>query len=246
MSIPAHRSRTRRCCSSTSNSKSEEYEVERVSGELFVSAVIHPLPSDLEESLGESWADLPAELSAKALYSPQHDYPDLFLRFARLVGQNGSQSEDDMLETALGWIQTYGVLGVEGVDPLAYRGKQRAGRRESVAAFAREATKATSVLDAFEAANSGDPERMRDLLRRRLRVALGWSPERMKAMLFAHVADAVNEYLERYCFPRVFNEHLFSSTPTQDISQGWESRSLLGAMYLQMMFYAQEPPAMQS
>src|SRR5215213_2409312 len=120
----------------------KEYEVERVSGELFVSAVVRPLPSDLEEGLDESWEDLPVEFSTKALYSPQHDYPDLFLRFARLVGQNGSQTEDEMLDMALGWIRTYGVLGVEGVDPLAYHGTVRAGRRESVAVFAREARRA--------------------------------------------------------------------------------------------------------
>jgi hypothetical protein len=101
------------------------------------------------------------------------------------------------------------------------------------------------VLEAFEAANSGDSERMRDFFRRHLRVALRWSAEKMRHTLVDNIAATVREYIERDCFPTIYNAHLMSPTPANDYLPGWGFRSLLGAMYLQMRFYVLEPGSLR-
>jgi hypothetical protein len=53
-------------------------------------------------------------------------------------------------------------------------------------------------------------------------------------MLIANVVELVGGYVEPDCYPTLRN--VGGST-----SQGWGFRSLLGAMYLQMMFYILEP-----
>src|SRR5215203_2691354 len=94
-------------------------------------------------------------------YAPLTRYPDLFVRFARLYTGKKALTEDEMLEMALGWARTYGILGVEGIDPSAHYSKRRKGRRENVTTFVREAKTAAFVLAAFEAASSDNPEMVR-------------------------------------------------------------------------------------
>jgi hypothetical protein len=53
-------------------------------------------------------------------------------------------------------------------------------------------------------------------------------------MFTANVVELVGGYVERDCYPML--RYIIGN-----ISQGWGFRSLLGAMYLQMMFYILEP-----
>lgn len=142
---------------------------------------------------------------------------------------------------ALGWARNYGILGVEGIDPPADGGKQRSGRRENVVTFVKEVKRAAYVLDAFVAASSDDPEMMRACLELhwpatpRIQEDLqGLSFEEMKGTLALHVEKRVGQYLEHECYPALHDMGV-------RFSQGWGFRSLLGAMYLQMMFYLLEP-----
>jgi hypothetical protein len=220
-----------------------EYRVERVDGNLFVSAVLRHSPSEFEDVFVEGAEELAAQLSADYYYSPLSDYPDLFLRFARLLDGGEPLDEDDMLETVLKWIKNYGVLGIEGVDREAYRGKSRSGLRESVAAFMEEAMRASLVLNAFEAIISDNSsERMRDFFKSSHTPYLAaLKPEEMESTLSSFVARKVSEYIRRECEPPTLETTLIRATPNQHFSQRWGFKSLLGALYLQMKFYALEP-----
>ena len=211
----------------------ENYEVERVNGELYVSAVISPLPSDRED-IYAGLEDLWVQRSAKTFYVPLYRHPDLFVRFARLSPKSRSRNEDELLEMVLGWVSDYGILGIEGIDVPAYRGKRRGGRKESVAAFAREVRKAAFVLDAFEAVSSDSLDMMRQCAEKHMPAIEAEPPDELRTTLAGNVAEIVGKHVERDCYPNF--RDIFG-----DFSQGWGFRSLLGAMYLQMMFYALEP-----
>lgn len=209
----------------------DDFEIERVDGELYIFAPAEPHPA----------LSVNPDRGAKLLYAPLRRYPDLFVRFARLHPGQKALTEDEMLDITLGWVGTYGMLGVEGIDPPAYRGKRRSGRRENVAIFMKEVKRAAFVLDAFVAISSDDPDTMLDCVVRhwattpRMEADLqALSPVETKLMLTHNIKERVGQYLEQDCYPALHD--LFGS-----LSQGWGFRSLLGAMYLQMMFYVLEP-----
>jgi hypothetical protein len=209
----------------------ENYEVERVNGELFISAVIQPMSSALEETYPE-W--LRAELWVKRYYAPLRDYPDQFVRFARLLARSNPQTEDEKLEMVLRWVHDYGILGVEGIDTVADR-KRRGGCRERVETFVAEAKRAAFVLDAFESANSGDLDKMRHCVQTHwVEEIATWLPDKIKATLEGNVRRIVGEYVKDDCY------RILSDIPG-DFSQYWGFRSQLGAMYLEVMFYILEP-----
>jgi len=218
-----------------------DYKVERLNGNLFVSAVGLPLPSEVDDFWGEDADALLTDPSAGHYYFPLWDYPDLFVRFARLLPTSEPLTEEEMLEIVLGWVKNYGVLGVERVGSPAYYGKQRSRRRESVGAFAREARQAARTLDAFEAIRSDNsPNRMREYYKRHIPWLAASSLREMESMLASYVQMQIDEHISRDCYPR------FELTPgppplSQHFSDAWGFRSLLGAMYLQMRHYTLEP-----
>jgi hypothetical protein len=223
----------------------KDYRVDRVDGDLFVFAVLQHSPSEFEDVFVEGAEEMAAELSTEYVYSPLSDYPDLFLRFARLLDESKPFDEDEMLEIVLKWVKSYGVLGIEGVDPWAYRGLRRSARKESVAAFVEEAKRASQVLNAFEAVISDNSEvRMRDFIESSHTPFLGGaaSPKEMRSTLGSFVVERVNEYIRRECEPpTLLDLPPTPATPNQFFSQMWGCKSLLGALYLQMEFYAWEP-----
>jgi hypothetical protein len=214
----------------------EDLEAERVDGELFIFAPPKPHPGTQDDRVRGDWVE--QDSGFDQFYAPLTRYPDLFVRFARLYPGKNALTEDEMLEMALGWASTYGILGVEGIDPSAYHGKRRSGRRENVTTFIREAKTAAFVLAAFEAANSDNPEMVRKCAEQYWPAALEYIHElpleRSRNMLTANMVELVGGYVEHDCYPTLRN--VFGST-----SQGWGFRSLLGAMYLQMMFFILEP-----
>jgi hypothetical protein len=214
----------------------EDFETERVDGELFIFAPPKHHLGTLDDRVRGDWVE--QDSGFDQFYAPLTRYPDLFVRFARLYPGKEALTEDERLEMALGWARTYGILGVEGIDPLAHHGKRRSGRRENVTTFVREAKTAAFVLAAFEAASSDNPEMVRKCAEQHWPAALEYIHElpleRSRDMLTANVVELVGGYVEHDCYPTLRN--VFGST-----SQGWGFRSLLGAMYLQMMFYILEP-----
>ena len=215
----------------------EDFEIERVDSELFIFAA--PKPDPMMQAENVSKGDfVEVDLGFDRFYAPLMRYPDLFVRFARLCAGRKTLTEDEMLEMALGWARTYGILGVEGIDPSAHYSKRRKGRRENVTTFVREAKTAAFVLAAFEAASSDNPEMVRKGAEQYWPAALEYIHklplDRSRGMLTANVVELVGGYVEHDCYPTLRN--VFGS-----ISQGWGFRSLLGAMYLQMMFYILEP-----
>jgi hypothetical protein len=68
-----------------------------------------------------------------------------------------------------------------------------------------------------------------------------WPPERLRSTLTSFVARRVSEYIKRECEPPTLEMALTPATPNQHFSQMWGFKSLLGALYLQMNFYALEP-----
>jgi hypothetical protein len=221
----------------------EDHRIERVDSNLFLSAVLQHSPSEFEDVWAGGAKELAVELSAKFHYAPLLDYPDLFVQFARLVDESEPLDEDAMLKKVLGWVKRYGVLGIEGVDPMAYRGERRSGLRESVTAFVEEARRASRILDAFEAIISDNSsETMHDFFERSHTPYLASrSPEQMRNTLNSFVTTEVNEYVKRECEPATLAMTLAPATPNQHFSQRHGYRSLLGALYLQMQFYALEP-----
>ena len=59
-------------------------------------------------------------------------------------------------------------------------------------------------------------------------------PERVRRWALTVVGDAVNRKIENHCYPLMQGDAPGSYEP------GWEFKSLLGAMWLQMMFLMQE------
>jgi hypothetical protein len=223
----------------------EDHRVERVDGDLLVSAVLQHSPSEFEDIFVDGAEEMAAELSAKYHYSPLSDFPDLFVRFSRVLDDSEALNEDEMLEIVLKWVKSYGVLGTEGVDPWAYRGERRSGLKESVAAFVDEARRAALILNAFEAIIAENSSvRMRDFIESSHTPFLGGagSPEEMRSTLTSFVAGRVSEYVKRECEPpTLYDLPPTPATPNHYFSKVWRCKSLIGTLYLQMQFYAWEP-----
>jgi hypothetical protein len=183
-------------------------------------------------------------------YRPLISHPHLFLEFARLADRidgppppevdlesdrpkmnlNGFPETDNNTEIALSWAEKYGVLGLEGgrddPDPLG-------GEEDTVRAFCEEADWAYDTLTLYEAAT--DPHEV-DVY---LIVTHADAPHEIDHILSdreyarRYALKEVMRYVElhvgKYCFPALFRDG-------DSVVQGWSFDSLLGAMWLQMMW----------
>ena len=186
-------------------------------------------------------------------YRPLVSHPHLFLTFARLAEgmdewpTTGSSPESDHViildsrlppetdnntEIALGWAEDYGVLGLtrrEGsmADP-------RGGEGDTVEAFCEEAKWAYRMLSLYEAAT--DPNEVDANL------ADAYAPEEwqegvtlkdveyvVRRRALNDVLYIVEEKVGEYSIPALYRDG-------DRIVQGWRFDSLLGAMWLQMMW----------
>jgi len=149
----------------------------------------------------------------------------LFLEFAELA-EGGKITQDKWLD----WTNQYGVLGVgwrEGPVNL-----HRGGHREKFSIFKTEAELAHWVLRVFEAATAEDgPDvpRIRELLE--LDDDDTGTAKEIKWWALSEVARTVQRRLIGECFPRLYGlkNYSFVHSPS-----GFGS--LVGAMYLQMMY----------
>jgi hypothetical protein len=149
----------------------------------------------------------------------------LFLEFAELA-EEGEITQEDWLDWTKGW----GVLGV------GWRERQvnlhRGGHEEKFSIFKHEAKLANWVLRLYEAATAEDgPDvpRIRELLE--LDDDDTGSAKEIKGWALSEVARTVQRRLIGECFPRLYalKDHSFVHSPS-----GFGS--LVGAMYLQMMY----------
>ena len=149
----------------------------------------------------------------------------LFLEFAELA-EGGEITQDDWLD----WTKRWGVLGVDWREgPVK---PHRGGRREKFSIFKSEAELANWVLRLYEAAtaeNGPDMLRIRELLE--LDDDDTSSAKEIKKWALLEVARTVQRRLIGECFPRLYGlkDYSFVHSPS-----GFGS--LVGAMYLQMMY----------
>jgi hypothetical protein len=188
------------------------------------------------------------------VYWPLVSYPGLFLKFARLAESMDvrtppkSKSEGDYVitvsphpypdtdnntEIARGWAEDYGVLGLtrrEGsmADP-------RGGEGDTVEAFCEEARWAHDALSLYEAAtgpwHAVDPDLIEALAPEEWQVdaTLGDVGPLVRERALSYVRQIVESKVGEHCAPALHKDGDL-------IVQGWSFDSLLGAMWLQMMW----------
>lgn len=138
----------------------------------------------------------------------------------------------------------YGVLGMEGIDYLEIRRDDRIvrrddrmGRRESLSAFWEEVLNAARVLELYEAATASDlsEKNLTETLRAWDFPVEGQSLEQQREFALFFVADRVGAYVSREC-RLVLYRTVTDDGKIMGFAQGFGFDSLLGAMYLQMMW----------
>jgi len=163
------------------------------------------------------------------------DYTDIFLQFARLVEESPITQE-----VVLGWVELYGVLGVDKASgPGMGYGNPRGGPAETVSNFEYYAREANTVLQLYEAASAPegpDVEYLRERISQPVRewptqtVAEGSSPERLSELARDYIRQTVHLRVTGECYPHLYRQK------DGPFKQGWGFKSLLGAMWLHMMW----------
>lgn len=170
------------------------------------------------------------DLNRVRVYAPLRDNPDLFLDFAALVRKR-VETRDDALWIMLDWIKSYGVLGLDSGDD----------RAENLTGFWRAAKNAARCLELYEAATvekgvRGDPDV--EILDRY--IADGETATEKREWALGEVTRIVGNHVEEWCYPQLYRRVNTEVGRTVGFEQGWGFRSLLGAMYLQMMWLITE------
>jgi hypothetical protein len=133
------------------------------------------------------------------------------------------------------WAKSYGVLGLNFRDD----------RRESLTRYFLSIRRAARCLELYEAATvetGGSPDPDIETLDK-LRV-LGTTAKEKREAALEEVEVIVGTHLEDECYPRLYRRVNKQIGSTLWFEQGWGFRSLLRAMYLQMMWLmeADHPP----
>jgi hypothetical protein len=188
-------------------------------------------------------------------YQPLAEIPTLFLEFAGLA------NEDITREVWLDWIERYGVLGLEWDDLVRHAAQrhlelgsdlggflsevdqlprsklgsvlQEGGPKESYQNFVEEARKANGLLRLYETVTDPEQEPDVELVKRHAeREGLGrWvrTPWTAKTWALGWVSHVVQERVAEDCYPSLYQDG-------DTVLYGWGFHTLLGAMYLQMMW----------
>jgi hypothetical protein len=162
------------------------------------------------------------------LYMPLVDAPDLFLEFAALADREITQ--DVWLE----WIHHNGVLGLDRPVARHAKARTRGGNGETLSRFVEEARTANKALRLYEAATrpyGPDQIAIERYMPTYSREHVGDTAESVKAWALDEVAAIVQRNLATECFPQLYR------LPDGDsFAYAPDFKSLLGAMYLHMMF----------
>jgi len=194
------------------------------------------------------------------------DYADLFVEFAGWAGKHKMSRRDPEAkqneEAAHAWATHYGILGLggprdtlwgasssfiqdylgrPGPDGSSGRGMSNegfGGPAETVARFTDEALEARAVLRLYNAAIARDTEAITSLMGEEsdedlgypsIRDSYGRSQDSARAWALSVVQETVNRKVAGRCHPTLHGG-------PGSYEQGWAFNSLLGAMWLQMLF----------
>lgn len=192
----------------------------------------------LQERLGQDEEVLREFFNTvESSYSPLA-LPGLFLEFAGLANEG-----QIMLDVMMDWVQRYGVLGLEGretrgLDPQGFA-HLRGGPLDNLRSFDIEARQANAVLRLYEAATDPDGPDVEKIRRYE-----GWMSAQAVLREYGHrmdssaglrdaalgwVAGTVRHVVAEDCYPELYQEG-------DTFRSGYGFKSLLGAMYLQMMW----------
>jgi len=220
----------------------KDFEVERTDDDVFIYAPARLRPSKVKQvySLGEG----PPDENLERHYAPLRDKPDLFLRFASLARKD-ALSTDGALQVMLEWATTHGVLGTASFWHWeSTRADYPRTRRESLRSFAEAVREAARCLELYRAATVLDGE-MAEAVLDRYRASGSTLREKQEWALICS-GDIVGAWVEGDCYTRLLRTvkgeknskaRFWYEKRTLGFEQGWGFRSLLGAMYLQMMFH---------
>jgi hypothetical protein len=214
----------------------EEYTERETDGDILLEAVVKPVrltrpPGTPPFMTSANWQDA-EERSVKRYIAPLTQHKDLFLRFARHIPDGRVPMEEDV-KVVLAWISEYGVLGLGGVDD-----PQHPGRRESVRKFWKAASDAAMILDLYEAAMPKKPDQRLCEVLMRHEPDQNWSKIRVskqREYALGRVSNLVGKVIKNECYPQLWREVNEARNQTRGFSYDFGFRSLLGAMYLQVM-----------
>jgi hypothetical protein len=167
-------------------------------------------------------------------YSPLLETPGLFLEFSKLADR-GEVSREQWL----GWVKTYGVLGAlpEGKPVIAMRDTTT----DVYSVFLEEARLASRTRRLFEAAvrkRKPDLETIVELLPEGYGNQVRDNPQRAESETLWFVEETVQRKVVEGCFPRLLKRDNYRQSRRSPLLQEWGFNSLLGAMWLQFMWWA--------
>jgi hypothetical protein len=196
------------------------------------------------------------DLNLDRKYSPLRDVPDLILKFVSLMPRR-PVSEEEMLEKMIGWAKSYGVLGSHAhtvglIDdnPRTLNYSEQPDRVQSLSEFCSALQEAALCVGLYQAATTnsgrGDADELANVLNEQDRTYLLNGQERRDKTLaqqrewaLMRAQIIVHAHITSNCYPvlsRQLQRTTDSTHETSGFFQGWGFRSLLGAMYLQMMW----------
>ena len=176
-------------------------------------------------------------------YQPLKDNPDLFLRFARLHGQDRS------VNLALDWVRKYGLLGIDMpiYKLLHTQPGEKVGygeEKDNVDEFFGEVERAAGVLAMYEAVLNGDVEAVESIAFEEFPLlaevywdeywgsGMGKDCGGVLGFALSTAAFEAAKMVGKYSYPN-FAIQAGVAEPSK-VEAGWHFESLLGAMYLQM------------
>lgn len=216
----------------------EEYALTETEDDIILDAVFQPLRPIRRDTYGDifsypdSFQDR-EQRSVKRRVAPTAQHKHLFFKFANFLPRR-PVAKDEALEIVRSWVSEYGVLGTanvnDGQDPRT---------RESAQNFVEEAFKAKEVLDLYEAAIASEPDaaKLGEVLR-------FWghnidanthTVNEQREYALGIAADRVGQIVKDECYPLLCQEVNRARNKTRGFAYDLGFRSLLGAMYLQMM-----------
>jgi hypothetical protein len=230
----------------------KDFEKVEEDGRLYIYAPLHP-PERPEEAFIQIGQP---DLNLDRMYSPLRDVPDLMLKFVSLMPRRPIP-QDEMLERMLGWAKSYGVLGSHAHtvglitdNPRTLDYSEQPDRIQSLSEFLCALQEAVLCVGLYQAATAnmgqGNADELANVLNEQDRTYLLNGQERrdkplaqqrelalMKAQIIVHA------HITSECYPVLSRQRQRTNDSTYQTSgffQGWGFRSLLGAMYLQMMW----------
>jgi len=221
----------------------KDFEKVEEEGRLYIYAPLRP-PRHPEEAVVQIGQP---DLNLERKYSPLRDVPDLILRFVSLMPRKPISHEEG-LERMLEWAKSYGVLGSHArtiglIDdnPRTLDYSAQPDRIQSLSEFWCALQEAVLCVGLYQAATAnsgrGDADELTNVLSEQERK--GKTLAQQRELTLMRVQIIVYAHMRSACYPvpsRQLQRTTDNACETSDFFQGWGFRSLLGCMYLQILF----------